>query len=865
MKLRIGLSAAALAMYTAGFWLLTTAAQAGVTNVAQIPATHRNRYYASNRAPLLPSPVVKLPPGTIQPAGWLRRILELEAHGFVGHLDEISKWCNYKTSAWVHPKGIGDHGFEEVPYWLRGLGDLGYVTGNPRIIRKARKWLAGVLRTARPDGYFGPAANLHSLPGGLPDLWPDMPVIQALRSYYEYSHDRRVINLLTNYFHWMSRQNPKVFTVGWGATRWSEDLESLYWLYNRTGERSLLALANRIEQSDGWVRGVASTHGVNFGEGYREPAEFYLQSHQKKFLQDTIHDFELMHHFYGQVPGGGYGADERGRFGFAGPRQGMETCAIVENMASFEELQHITGSPRWADRCEDLAFNMLPSAATPALTAIHYLTAPNQVALGNQNLHPYIDDRGNMFAYSDSGVFRCCEHNFGYGWPYFAEALWAATSDNGAVAMMYGASTARIKVGDGTPVTFAETTDYPFRGTIRIRIASAKTNPFPLYLRVPFWCQGATASLNGSPLKVQARPDTFIRIDRIWHVGDVVTLRLPMQVRVHIWKRNKGAASVAYGPLDFSLNVGEKWQSYGTYRGVPKWEVFPTTRWNYGLVLKAQHPAASFKVHYRPGPIASQPFTPKTAPLELIGVGREIPEWTTNAEGIIGSLRPSPVISTEPDRTVSLIPMGAARLRVSMLPVIATGSEKGHYWVAPAREIVRVLASRAQWPWVPEAVTFSSEPASSRDPYVPAFTWQGQSGDTAWIEYVFPKPVKITSSSVYWFADKGRTDAPYPAAGDYRRPESWSLQYKQGKEWREIAPLHSAYGTALNRYNPVKCKPRTVASLRLKVHFRQGHPAGLYRWKVFDQHLQLVPTVTPAAAKALQSGGRTVAGRAKKD
>jgi Beta-L-arabinofuranosidase, GH127 catalytic domain/Beta-L-arabinofuranosidase, GH127 middle domain/Concanavalin A-like lectin/glucanases superfamily len=841
-----------------GLLLLASTSFAGVQYVAKIPAAHRNSYYPSNRTPLLPSPVVKLPPGAIKPAGWLDHILVLEARGFVGHLDEISTWCDYKTSAWVHPDGIGDNGFEEVPYWLRGLGDLGCVTGDEHVIQKAKKWLEGVMSTARPDGYFGPASNLHSMPGGLPDLWPNMPVIQALRSYYEYSHDPRVIKLLTNYFHWMSRQNDKVFTVGWGTTRWSEDLESLYWLYNRTGDKSLLSLANRIEKPDGWVQGVASIHGVNFGEGYREPAEFYMQSRKKKFLEDTIHDFELMNNFYGQVPGGGYGADENGRFGFAGPRQGMETCAIVENMASFEELQHITGSPAWADRCEDLAFNMLPSASTPKLTAIHYLTAPNQVELGNQNMHPYIDDSGNMFAYSDSGVFRCCEHNFGYGWPYFAEALWAATSDNGAAAMMYSACTATIKAGDGSPVTITETTDYPFRGTVEIKFASAKPDAFPLYLRVPFWCRGTTASLNGKALNVRAAPDTFIRIDRPWKNGDTVTLHFPMRVRVHIWKRNKHAASVAYGPLNFSLDVGEKWQSYGTYRGTKKWEVFPTTSWNYGLVLNKTNPAASFKVNYRPGPVAGQPFTPETAPLELTGTGREIPEWKTNADGIIGSLHPSPVISTEPDQSISMIPMGAARLRVSMLPVIATSSEKGHCWVPPAKMIARVFTSWTQWPWVPRSVMYSTEPASSRDQYVPAFTWQGQPGSNAWIEYIFPKPVEITSSSVYWFSDQGRKNAPYPDSGNYRQPASWSLQYNQGDGWKTITPMDSTYGTALNRYNRVAFKPLTVMSLRLAVNFRDGHPAGLYRWKLFDHDLQLVPTVSSAAAKVLESGSGSI-------
>lgn len=836
--------------------MLTATVFAGVRDVKEIPAKQRNSYYPCNRAPLLPSPVIKLPPGKVMPTGWLHHMLMLEARGYIGHLDKISSWCDYKISAWVHPDGRGKNGFEEVPYWLRGLGDLGFASGDKRVIKKAEKWLDGVMSTARPSGYFGPASNRHSMPDGRPDMWPNMPVIEALRSYYDYSHDPRVIKLLINYFHWMMGQSKRVYGDGWGASRWSENLESVYWLYNRTGKAWLLQLAADIQkygQGGGWTQGVASTHGVNFGEGFRQPAEYYMQSHEKKDLAATMRDFEQMHNYYGQVPGGGYGADEAGRFGFAGPRQGIETCAIVENMASFEELAHITGSAFWADRCEDLAFNMLPSASTPKLTAIHYLTAPDQIELGDQNMHPYIDDSGNMFAYSDTGVFRCCEHNFSYGWPYFAESLWAATSDNGMAAMMYSPTTAVIKAGDGTPVNITEKTDYPFRGRINITMDMNQPNAFPLYLRVPYWCSNATVTLNGKALAVTAAPDSFIRMKRTWHNGDRITLRLPMRVRVHVWKHNDNAASVGYGPLDFSLNIGEKWHSYGMYHGTKKWEVFPTTSWNYGLVLNAANPASSFTVKYRPGPIAAQPFTPQTAPLELLGTGREIPEWKANADGMIGSLHQSPVISAEPNQPITMIPMGAARLRVAMLPVIATGPEKGHAWVPPAAAIVKVISSWAQWPWSPQVVAFSTQPASSRDQYVPAFTWLGQPGNTAWLQYMFPKPVTITASSVYWFSDKGRKDAPYPAAGWYRRPQSWSLQYNQGDGWKTITPVDSTYATQLDHYNKVQFKPLTVISLRMKVHFRRGHAAGLYRWRVFGHGVQLVPTMSSSAVKILTS------------
>jgi len=66
---------------------------------------------------------------------------------------------------------------------------------------------------------------------------------------------------------------------------------------------------------------------------------------------------------------------------FCDPRQGFETCGIVEFMHSFEMLTKISGNPLWADRCEELAFNSLPAALTPDLKALHYLTCPNQVQL----------------------------------------------------------------------------------------------------------------------------------------------------------------------------------------------------------------------------------------------------------------------------------------------------------------------------------------------------------------------------------------------------------------------------------------------------------------------------------------------------
>jgi len=52
----------------------------------------KNSFYVGNREPLLQSPLIKLPIGSIEPQGWLRKQLELEADGFFGHLPELSRF-----------------------------------------------------------------------------------------------------------------------------------------------------------------------------------------------------------------------------------------------------------------------------------------------------------------------------------------------------------------------------------------------------------------------------------------------------------------------------------------------------------------------------------------------------------------------------------------------------------------------------------------------------------------------------------------------------------------------------------------------------------------------------------------------------
>lgn len=643
-----------------------------------------NAFYPSARPPLAPSPFVKLPIGAITPKGWLRHQLELEKEGMIGRLKEVSPWLNFEKSSWGSREGKGGLGWEELPYWLKGFGDLGYVLGDEALIAEAKKWLESALASQREDGWFGPRALLTSLEGKT-DLWPHMVMLNCLQSYYEYSGDRRVIEVMTRYLKWENTLPVSAFGAGyWPKIRMGDNIESAFWLYNRIGEAWLLELAGKMRQGMArWDTDVINWHNVNLAQGFRAGTVAGMLTKEPAHRESAERNYGKLMGLYGQMPGGGFVGDENCRSGYDDPRGGIETCAIVEFMHSFEMLMRITGNPLWIDRCEEIAFNSFPAAMTPDQKGLHYITCVNQVQLDRHNKSPGVQNEGTLFSYSPFETYRCCQHNVSHGWPYYAEELWLATPDNGLCASLYAASEVRAKVGGGETAQITETTDYPFSETIHFKLALPKSAQFPLYLRIPRWCEGASVKINGEPARVKAKPLAFLVLDRKWQDHDTVALQLPMKIAVRQWARNQNAVSVDRGPLSYSLVIKERWAKNGTRNADwPEWEVFPASRWNYGLVLDPASPERSFTFVRRDGPLPAQPFTPETAPIFLKAKARPIPNWQVDRLNLVDKLQPSPVKSVEPIEDITLIPMGAARLRIAMFPVIGGGAD-AREWVAP--------------------------------------------------------------------------------------------------------------------------------------------------------------------------------------
>ena len=100
-----------------------------------------------------------MPLGTVKPAGWLKRQLEIEAAGLTGHLDDF--WPDLSESAWHG--GNGD-AWERGPYYLDGLVPLAYLTDDEHLKEKVKKWIEPIISSSTDSGWYGPAKNK--------DRWP---------------------------------------------------------------------------------------------------------------------------------------------------------------------------------------------------------------------------------------------------------------------------------------------------------------------------------------------------------------------------------------------------------------------------------------------------------------------------------------------------------------------------------------------------------------------------------------------------------------------------------------------------------------------------------------------------------------------
>src|ERR1700720_1280189 len=168
-----------------------------------------------NRAPLQPNAFNMLPLTAVKPKGWLLDQLRIQANGLSGHIDEF--WPDLgANSGWL---GGAGESWERGPYFLDGLVPLAYLTGDPVLIGKVRKWMDWTLDHQQPEGWIGPTKNT--------DWWPNYVILKALTQFQEATGDKRVIPLLEKYFAYQAKHLDERPLKEWAIFRWHDEVLSV--------------------------------------------------------------------------------------------------------------------------------------------------------------------------------------------------------------------------------------------------------------------------------------------------------------------------------------------------------------------------------------------------------------------------------------------------------------------------------------------------------------------------------------------------------------------------------------------------------------------------------------------------------------
>lgn len=649
-------------------WAQSAAPAPTATATAPKPATPP----VFNRTPLTATPFAALPLGSVRARGWLLRQLELQRDGLTGYAEEILP-ATGSDNAWLGGKG---EDWEKGVYYVKGLVPLAHTLDDPGLLAKAQKWVDAILGSQRPDGSIGPRTN--------DDWWPRMVANYLLRDHAEATGDARVVPFLTHYYQYMAGAIGARHLRDWGKARAGDEIDTVLWLYNRTGDEFLLKLADTLAtQAYPWRDILTNNRFLEFGKDYhpkhnvnvpqalKMPAVYSQRSHDEADRRAYTLGLAHLLRDHGLACGIQSGTEH---LSGTSTTQGIETCSTVERMLSDETALRILGDAAIGDNLELVAFNALPAAMTRSFCQHVYYTLPNNVTAPRGGLG-FTQDYDDARTPAPRSGYPCCCYNLHMGWPKLAQNSWVATREGGVAALAYVPSQATVNVAGNLPVTWTQESNYPFEEEVRFKLTAAAKARFPFALRLPAWCKTPALTVNGQPAGIALTPGTFATVTREWSSGDEVVLRLPMKVELQTGVNN--SAVVRRGPLVYSLQVQENWHvlDAGPRPGFESFDVTPGTDWSYALDLDPRNPAAGIEVYRAtvPAPAPANPFDSAQTPVTLQVRARKLPGWTLAWDGHAPFDPPvSPVQTDAAAEMITLVPFGSQMLRVTNFPFVGS-------------------------------------------------------------------------------------------------------------------------------------------------------------------------------------------------
>lgn len=464
-----------------------------------------------------------------------------------------------------------------------------------------------------------------------------------------------------------------------------------------------------------------------------------------------------------------------------------ETCAAIGNVYMNYRLFLLHGESKYYDVLERSLYNGLISGVSLEGNGFFY---PNPLESMGQH------QRQAWFGCA------CCPSNICRFIPSLPGYVYAV-KDNNVYVNLFVSNTATLKVG-GKKLTLSQKTEYPWDGAIGITVDRATGHDFTLKLRIPGWVKGQvvpsdlyayadnkrldyTITVNGEAVEKTVGKDGYLAINRRWKKGDRIEFHLDMQPRTvkanARVEADRGRLAIERGPIVYCAEWPDNEFDIMTLllNREPKFEEVRRNDLLYGITqLKTNAQTLSYDEE---GCLQAKDVTLTLIPYYA---------WAHRGSGKMSVWLPSNISAARPG-----------------VPATAASQSK-------IDASIRTTALRS--------INDGLVPQDGNDRSIPYYhTWPKQAG-TEWITYTFPKEMKVSACTLYWF-----DDGPW---GGCRVPKAWRILYKNGdNEWtpvKNITPYECVKGVG----NMVQFNPVTTTTLKLEIDQPDNYSTGVFEWEV---------------------------------
>ena len=512
-----------------------------------------------------------LPLGSINPRGWMLEQLRRNKDGIGGHLPELeprmiaTPYTTRETEPhWGEARKAGWGAEISGNYWY-GLVELAYTLDDDELKAMADKWVEEVLANRCEDGYLGTYTENDDMFDDY-NAWGTACGMNALLSYYNATGREEVLKAVHDCMLWFCKN-----WAGDKKTRYAGIFiaNAMSKCYLLTGDKRLVDFCEEyydfLEKNDLFGKSLSAyldkklryntNHGAGYANSMVRPLDVYLMNGDEKYLNATLNAYRKAKNKMMQKTGGI--TCEVEYLAPLGAVVETEYCGIAMFNYAMANLLYVTAESEYGDEMERTVFNAGEGARKKDEKAIAYMSSPNQI-FATENSSPAA---GFHQVYAPCDPTACCPVMSVRLLPEYLRYS-VLKGEDGSV--WFGAYAPMKAMVDG--ISFETETLYPFRDTIEYKISTAAPVKKTLHFRIPEWCKNASIKVNGKDSGVVCAAKSFAAIDGEWKEGDIITLTLPMSVRISKVDDSDRCShfpiTIEYGPLLYALQVPESWDAY---------------------------------------------------------------------------------------------------------------------------------------------------------------------------------------------------------------------------------------------------------------------------------------------------------------